>query len=360
MTAITIDSQLEDFFDLKVWIDGVTPKHSLKLKAKYTEGKPFPKGSNGMPLSPSKSEYFAYFIGDDKAQLVYGLVKPFFSKRKVLLYAKEKGLLTEPDWLLVEAYWQTIDAKMKEKHTAAINEPAYRAKLKAAYNHQLHSDLKKAWHKNPGNRARFIEATQNQDSKKRRVVAYKNWLSNGGYEQLLVTANTPERKQKISTSSKLMWAKAKETNDVDKLDKWFKSRFSRNYQFENWSMTSIEYMVATMLDAMHATTFQYEPCLCIDGIMFRPDFLLSGKVIIECYGDFWHANPKRYQANSFMFEGMTASDIWSKDSERVLTLEKNGYTVFALWESDILNDKQTITETIKKAIEATNENTNNA
>ena len=46
-----------------------------------------------------------------------------------------------------------------------------------------------------------------------------------------------------------------------------------------------------------------------------PDFLIEDKkIVIECQGDFWHANPKIYLADDYMFEGHTAKDIWKKDA----------------------------------------------
>lgn len=60
------------------------------------------------------------------------------------------------------------------------------------------------------------------------------------------------------------------------------------------------------------------------------------KKIIEFYGDFWHASPRKYKADDVLFEtkGVTAKDIWEKDERRVKALRDNGYDVLIIWEDD--------------------------
>lgn len=83
---------------------------------------------------------------------------------------------------------------------------------------------------------------------------------------------------------------------------------------------------------------------------YTVDFLVDGKYIIECYGDFWHCNPDRYAANYFnRGKRKTAKEIWDRDMERKTLFESLGYDFMYLWESDIKNKAP---RTLKKKIKA--------
>lgn len=86
------------------------------------------------------------------------------------------------------------------------------------------------------------------------------------------------------------------------------------------------------------------------------DILLNNyPIVIECYGDFWHANPKTYKHNDIFdtWEGKkTAQDIWDKDKSRIEQIQSFGYTVIIIWESEfnksIDKTKKRILNEIKK------------
>jgi len=67
----------------------------------------------------------------------------------------------------------------------------------------------------------------------------------------------------------------------------------------------------------------------------RPDYKLNTK-IIEFNGDFWHANPKYYAANEFIYTNgkHLVKDIWEADAIRKHALEQLGYKVKVVWERD--------------------------
>lgn len=78
---------------------------------------------------------------------------------------------------------------------------------------------------------------------------------------------------------------------------------------------------------------EYSPC---------PDIIIEElKIIIECYGDYWHGNPKKYKSSDFIgkYKGMeTCQDIWEFDSIRKEHIESFGYKVYVFWEYDIKNN----------------------
>ncbi len=74
---------------------------------------------------------------------------------------------------------------------------------------------------------------------------------------------------------------------------------------------------------------------------FLPDALVDFyKVVVEFYGDFWHANPKMYFADEIVRDNITAKEIWEKDKNRICELIGGGYDVVVVWESDFKEDRE--------------------
>ena len=64
----------------------------------------------------------------------------------------------------------------------------------------------------------------------------------------------------------------------------------------------------------------------------------NSKIIVEVNGDYWHANPKKYDSNeiiSYPKGFKSASSVWNKDKDRIRFFEKEGFKVFIIWESDM-------------------------
>lgn len=81
---------------------------------------------------------------------------------------------------------------------------------------------------------------------------------------------------------------------------------------------------------------------------FRVDFLLPDyQIIIEAQGDYWHANPLKYEAviNKIQLKNTT------RDKSKYNYLTKCGYTVFGIWENDIKEDIQKAMKPVLKYIE---------
>ena len=59
-------------------------------------------------------------------------------------------------------------------------------------------------------------------------------------------------------------------------------------------------------------------------------------LIIECDGDAFHFNPKKYKPEDKIFRnGMTAQERWNLDSTRTSELIEKGFKVLRLWEFEI-------------------------
>jgi hypothetical protein len=82
-----------------------------------------------------------------------------------------------------------------------------------------------------------------------------------------------------------------------------------------------------------------------------PDILVDDHLIIEFFGDFWHANPKFYSPDDIIIKNITAKEIWEHDKERIDRLSHviqedsdfaTEYRVEIVWEDDYKNDKDNV------------------
>lgn len=84
------------------------------------------------------------------------------------------------------------------------------------------------------------------------------------------------------------------------------------------------------------------------------DILIEdSKLVIEVYGDRWHANPKIYKENDLIYTWkgeIQAKKIWEFDLLRKKQIESFGYEVIEIWEMDILKNLKKVKETIDEKI----------
>jgi G:T-mismatch repair DNA endonuclease (very short patch repair protein) len=143
-------------------------------------------------------------------------------------------------------------------------------------------------------------------------------------------AQVPSVSAKISVSLK---ERCKNMSDTERRKMTEKARSSVKY------VSKLENRVQFLLNALNveytANSFLYS---------YSWDLIFRNKVILEIQGDFWHANPNMYKPNDTLLDGLLAKDVWYKDEKKKKTAEKNGYSVFYLWENEInkMNDKELI------------------
>lgn len=69
-------------------------------------------------------------------------------------------------------------------------------------------------------------------------------------------------------------------------------------------------------------------------------YIPSINLIIEIQGDYWHANPNRYNAEDlvhYKFADIKAQDIWDRDKVKQDFATSKGYKLIAIWEHFIKN-----------------------
>lgn len=64
-------------------------------------------------------------------------------------------------------------------------------------------------------------------------------------------------------------------------------------------------------------------------------------LVIEVYGDFWHANPIKYKEDDILSfpdaQQVRAGDIWNCNNERINIIKNFGYNILIFWEYDIIH-----------------------
>ena len=82
-------------------------------------------------------------------------------------------------------------------------------------------------------------------------------------------------------------------------------------------------------------------------------FLKDFNLVIEIYGDYWHANPLKYKEDdilSFPEKQYLAKEIWNRDFERINTIKNKGYSVLIFWENDINKNLDKVKNEIWKSL----------
>jgi G:T-mismatch repair DNA endonuclease (very short patch repair protein) len=79
-------------------------------------------------------------------------------------------------------------------------------------------------------------------------------------------------------------------------------------------------------------------------------FLKDLNIVIEFYGDYWHANPKMYKSDFYNTRvKMTSLEIWERDKERINKIKQNVDSIIIIWESSEINDSilENVINTVK-------------
>jgi len=164
--------------------------------------------------------------------------------------------------------------------------------------------------------------------------------------------NKPSRIEKIRKKSKEMWKRAKETNN-ELYYRMINSAKNKHYELNGYKMNYIEYLIGKILNEFRIE-WEYEPIINIDGSTFLPDFRLKNrKVIVECYGDFWHANPDLIKDRKIAetHNGRTVSEVRKYDRRKKKLFENKGYEYIFFWESDIKNNLDNVKNIIKGVLQ---------
>lgn len=130
---------------------------------------------------------------------------------------------------------------------------------------------------------------------------------------------------------------------------------SRKYQHEKWldpeyreKMAKVRFRVSRFQLALYQEKLQQDSNWKLEYPI--PDTRYTADLynpitneIIECYGDYWHCNPKRFAPDFYhKVAHKTAQEIWDFDAQRLQELKSLGYEVIVIWESDRPNPRRKV------------------
>jgi len=337
-----------EYFDVTLTIknDFPTIKLSLKECKKIRFDVPLKcKTSSGRLVCQTGLKYYVHYLGEDIGAKVYSERKRLFSKFNLINWYINTYPADENINCLRRhyEYLKTIDSKGLTTFYSSEKSKETREKLKFAARKNASETSKRnkaLW--TPEFRENFIKSIDYSYENHGRKVSdfYEN-----NRDYILKLANLPSRVSKISIAAKNMWRRFKETNDV-KLKNIICSGRNKNYCVNDCKMNSIEYQVALIINSI-GLDWKYEEVFSFGKKAYAPDFYIpSKKLIIEAYGDYWHANPSIFSDSKKIFKIKTAKEIWEKDALKKLTFETNGYRYLFFWESDIVSNVDAIKEKI--------------
>lgn len=90
--------------------------------------------------------------------------------------------------------------------------------------------------------------------------------------------------------------------------------------------------------------------------IFMYDYVIPEiKFCIEFNGDYYHANPNKYNSNDYItIKEKTAQQIWDYDKEKNQALTNLGYNVIVVWEDEYRNNVDKIVERVCNEIKKRN------
>jgi len=159
----------------------------------------------------------------------------------------------------------------------------------------------------------------------------KSWLENydARCESLKKRWKSETYRQKMSLSLKNLWKTEKYANNV---------------------MSALQHSLTNRLSKLHIKT---RTQLELDKLDFESEKHIGRyivdelhkhkKIIIEVNGDYIHANPKNYKAKDVIKvknKTYLAEQKWDWDKNKIQNLEKMGYKIFIIWQTDNLQEKQ--------------------
>jgi len=243
-------------------------------------------------INGNSKEYYTYYLGNDLGMVVYDMIRPLMAYHKRV------------DWYI----------KMYE----------------------------------PDNN--FLIQWLNDYERIRINSVRKKYQDTQFKEKFKEYANNPVRIKKISVAAKQMWQSARQT-DPNKIRNMIHSNSRKTFEVNGLKMNSIEFIMASLLNSL-GIVYEYESVHTFDSKTYVPDFYIHDyNLVIECFGDYWHANPKFYNKESIIFRHPVC-EIYNRDEQKRDLFLSNGYQYVVFWEDDLRNNleliKQQLCNILKK------------
>lgn len=305
---------------------------------------------NSFGLSPANLDYFEFHIDDKElAYKLYSFRKQFFNVSKLATYMIENNHITVCQYNAIVLSIKERLTKGRAKQLEQINKPEVLAKIRASNKRtaKLRGRIVASIWSSKEGREKYITAINDKEVIKRRIKSFKLTIAKN-YEKYIQAMRMPSRKLKIAAAAVAMWKR--KSRDEKQRMRPLPGR--RTHIVNNIKMNLPESLIANWLTD-NQILWKYEnPFVDNCGNTYYPDFFIADKgVIIQHYGDFWHANPIKYKAEDELFKGVTVAQKWALDQEYERILREDfGFKVIIIWENELFNNTNTVFENLTKEL----------
>ncbi len=194
------------------------------------------------------------------------------------------------------------------------------------------------------------------DTNKKRKISKEKFIDLYGDERGIEKFNNWIENLKYSKSIEYY---IKKYGEIDGKEKHKEILLKKVFNISKISNISLEFFniinskISKYFNEIYFGENEYKFFIFSDDInVLFPDFYIKDiNLVIEFYGDFWHANPKKYNSLDFIKSPMNklAHNIWGEDYKRIKKIqERFDSLVIIIWENDYRNNKELI---IKNTIE---------
>lgn len=133
-------------------------------------------------------------------------------------------------------------------------------------------------------------------------------------------ANNPEQRDIRSARMRQLWKDGKIEPNINSMNE-----------------SKLEKELKSLLGEYFADSILEKKCIRVGTNTYFPDIIIDDTVVVEFFGNFWHANPHLYNDNDIVHHEYRAIDIWQNDKKKLDRLSNAGYFVFVVWEDSYRN-----------------------
>ena len=186
----------------------------------------------------------------------------------------------------------------------------------------------------------FKDGILNVSSKNNGMYGKKSW-NNGLTKETDIRIKNYGKK--VSKTKKQQWLLLPE-DEKEKIRIQWGSEGIKNFKYQSLKETSIEKIIRDFLESNNIThRTQYHI-----GRFIADFYIPNINTIIECNGDFWHANPKLYDSNNLHKIQIKNTE---RDKRKDIFVKSKGMDLIILWEYDINNNLNEIKEKLNEILQ---------
>ena len=162
--------------------------------------------------------------------------------------------------------------------------------------------------------------------------------------------HTEKSLEEMSEGHKAWLSTHEHPNKGNHLSEESKNQMRDKKRYQQNKESALEELVRDFLKAWKVP-FEKHVSFTIGDHRYRQvDIVVGDKLVIEVDGNWWHANPKFFGPEDKMSNDIPAKMIWAMDEYATKEIEKQGYAVLRIWESELTDDLGGVVLKLVKAL----------